>query len=263
MDIGKIVERIAEGLLVLDRNDLGGRVSQRTRRPFLPGLPSMNEPAVTAGLCAWWQTAHPEDMIGGRHLVPGHPYAPGDARRCDIAILHGESAAVTEWLTEWLIEVKQVELVGDNGKNNDFGLQKAVSPYLKDRSLFHDALRLSHPRGSGRGAVVVYGFTYTRETVAKAYSVFAGVQDLNPPYPPYPLLTDRVREIDRVRTAATGDGADGVFSIAPIVGIIDLMLKHEGIVHEGPVVTKFKGAWRHPCGGDGMVAGWEIRGSST
>ena len=260
MDIGKIVERIAEGLLVLDRNDLGGRVSQRTRRPFLPGLPSMNEPAVTAGLCAWWQTAHPEDMIGGRHLVPGHPYAPGDARRCDIAILHGESAAVTEWLTEWLIEVKQVELVGDNGKNNDFGLQKAVSPYLKDRSLFHDALRLSHPRGSGRGAVVVYGFTYTRETVAKAYSVFAGVQDLNPPYP---LLTDRVREIDRVRKTATEHGADGEFSIAPIVGIIDLMLKHEGIVHEGPVVTKFKGAWRHPCGGDGMVAGWEIRGSST
>jgi hypothetical protein len=237
VDLQTIVDRIAEGLTVIDAQDEGGRSNRRTGEPYLQGLKTMSEHEVTTGLVKWWPIAHPEDFGARLEAVSEIPYPKSPRDRCDIFI--------REIATEkpvWAIEVKHIALVGDNGKNNDYGVTKMLSPYLKDRSLRHDMIRL---RDSGFGcnsASVVYSFSYSSQSTKEALSR-------------YPMHADRIREMERVRARAQDEA--GEYSIKPMVKLVTHMLKTEGLANE-TAESEFSGAWAHPCGGMGIVAAWSV-----
>lgn len=237
MELQTIVDRIAEGLTSIDAQDEGGRSNRRTREPYLKGLKTMPEREVTTGLVKWWPNAHPADFGGRLEIVSEIPYPKSPSDRCDIFI--------REVATEkpiWAIEVKHIALIGDNGKNNDYGVTKMLSPYLKDRSLRHDMMRL---RDSGFGcssASVVYSFSYSPQSVLEALSR-------------YPMHADRIGEMERVRASAQDE--KGEYSIEPMVKLVTHMLKTEGLANE-TAEAEFSGAWAHPCGGRGIVAAWGV-----
>jgi hypothetical protein len=217
VDLQTIVDRIAEGLTVIDAQDEGGRFNRRTGEPYLKGLKTMSEHEVTTALVKWWPNAHPEDFGGRLEAVSEVPYPNSPRDRCDI-------------------------FIRDNGKNNDYGVTKMLSPYLKDRSLRHDMIRLRDSGFECRSASVVYSFSYTPNSIKEASSR-------------YPMHADRIREMDRVRASAQDE--KGEYSIAPMVSLATHMLKTEGLVGE-TAEAGFSGAWAHPCGGQGIVAGWRV-----
>jgi hypothetical protein len=237
MKLQTIVDRIGEGLTVIDALDTGGRSNRRTGEPYLKGVKTMSEHEVTTGLVKWWPIAHPEDLEGRLEVVSETPYPNSPRDRCDIFVREIKSGKPV-----WAIEVKHIALVGDNGKNNDFGVTKMLSPYLKDRSLRHDIIRL---RDSGFGcnsASVVYSFSYSPQSATEALRR-------------YPMHSDRIRNMEKVRASAQDER--GVYSIGPMVKLATHMLKTEGLVGD-TAETEFSDAWAHPCGGTGTVAAWQV-----
>jgi len=58
-------------------------------------------------------------------------------------------------------------------------------------------------------------------------------------------------------TCKVNDPIDGELNVGPLVDFADAIFQKEGVVksHHREV---FQGAWRHPCGGDGTIFGWEV-----
>jgi hypothetical protein len=138
--------------------------------------------------------------------------------------------------------VKRFQFVGDNGKNNDFGVAKMFSPYLKDHSLSHDAKRLAESLVADRKIVLVYGFEYdlnvTRESRLRHPEELSRIREIervcmiNNPINPginFDLLVDRV--------------APNLQEVVKVVNFADISID---------------GLWRHPCGGRVRVLAWEV-----
>ena len=60
---------------------------------------------------------------------------------------------------EWAIEMKYVRFIGDNGKNNDYGVTKVASPCARTATRL-DAERLQGFTPAKRRAIVMYGFEF-------------------------------------------------------------------------------------------------------
>ena len=99
-----------------------------------------------------------------QRLKLGVPY-PGGRQKCDLCI--GTSP---EW--EWVVEIKMLRLMGDNGKPNDNMLMHILSPYPSDRSALTDCLKLAESGLPGRKAVVIYGFDYPNLPMDPAVDAF-------------------------------------------------------------------------------------------
>lgn len=233
VDIQGIVDRYAEGLAAVDALNLPPRANQRTGEIYLPGLKSMREVDVVAQLDAWWGQVHPDDFIDHDIQVryPNDPRA-----KCDQII-------TTEGVRsppEWAIEVKCITLVGDNGKRNDFAVAKGLSPFLKDRSLYHDIERLRNAPIARHLAVVGYSFSYDLASCDEALAR-------------HPDEPARIRQIQDVCTTNGGS-----LTVRPIVEFADGIFRVKNLVRGQYSRTTFE-AWRHPCGGRGVVFGWEVR----
>ena len=235
MELGDIVKRYAEGIAAVDSLDLPARVNQRTGLTYLPGVKSMSEVDLVLQIDGWWGQHRPHDFDPlGAHFVQV-PY-PGQSRnKCDQVITtDGKSEA-----PEWAIEVKYLQLVGDNGKRNDFAVAKALSPYLKDRSLYHDVLRLRESSLARRKAVLAVCFTYSEQTCDLARRF-------------HPEHGDRINEIE-VTCRANGSR----LSARPLADFADGILRVRQLVRGSFSAETFE-AWTHPCGGTGVVFGWEV-----
>jgi hypothetical protein len=130
----------------------------------------MSEPKFVEELAAWWEKNHLADFPTMNSIGTEVPYKGIPRAKCDL-VLSTDSSIDNP---EWAIEVKHIALVGNNGKNNDFGVAKILSPYLKDRSLIHDILRL-RDFGIGRHkAVVGYCFEYSFESCFLLFDFMPG-----------------------------------------------------------------------------------------
>ncbi|SVE53072.1 uncharacterized protein METZ01_LOCUS505926, partial [marine metagenome] len=162
MDLRTIAERFAEGLVAVD--DATTTVSQGRRRDalgnlptYLPGIVSMTERDVEDQVHKWWVRHYPRDFQPPRAHQTEVPY-PGIPRaKCDLVF---SSNGGWPGLPEWAVEIKRLQFVGDNGKKNDHGVQKMLSPYHKDRSLIHDMRRMQKAPLARRHAVLGYQFRY-------------------------------------------------------------------------------------------------------
>jgi len=238
MELQTIVDRIAEGLEYLDANDSGGRVAQRDKQPFLPGVKTMYEREVTTKLAAWWNGKYPSDFGSGGEVRAEVPYPTRRSINCDLVAFGFGGVPV------WAIEVKHIALVGDNGKKNDYGVTKMLFTYLKDRSLRHDLVKMRSSDGfKCDGATIVYSFGYSPKTMAEAIYRFPSE------------VASRIKELDLVRKSV--QDVRGTYSITPMIEIANMVLTSEHLV-ENHAQQSFV-AWKHPCGGEGLVAGWSAK----
>lgn len=242
MELQEIVNRFAEGLVAVDASTKTINQNRRTKALYLPGVPALNERQFMIELAGWWINRYSTDFLSPqKDLALEIPYPNGFRENCDlVANFIGHS---DQTKNEWAIEVKYCRLVGDNGKNNDYGVAKVLSPYLKDRSLTHDVLRLTQSKFALKKAVILYGFEYNFDSCNYALSK-------------HPNEKARIKEIGKVCRSV--DPSTGDYSIEPMAEMIDYFLKGEKLIVGQRALSRFSGAWRHPTGGNGAIYGWQV-----
>lgn len=250
MELQDIVKRIAEGLLAVDSLTTTITVGKRKRDratnqmmpgiTFLPGVKTMNERQFVAELVDWWKITHPQDFSPPLAIKTEEPYPNLPvSNKCDI-IFSSDNSPLTS--PEWAIEVKHISFCGDNGKKNDHGVQKMLSPYHKDRALIHDIERISSSTLGARKAVIGYCFDYS----------FASCTEAMTRHPGESARIAQLRD-----TCKENDPINGILNVGPLVSFADAIFQKEGVVKNHHRET-FEGAWRHPCGGYGTIFGWEV-----
>jgi hypothetical protein len=250
MDLIDILKRIAEGLPAVDATTqtvtIGNRKTDRANgqmmpgKQFLPGVKTMKEPQFVSELVDWWKTSYPGDFLPPHAIRTEEPYPnlpPGND--CDI-VLSSDGSPLDD--PEWAVEIKHISFCGDNGIKNDHGVQKILSPYRKDRALIHDIERLSISPLGKRKAVIGYCFDYSFDSCEQATKH-------------HPTEITRIENLRK--TCKENDPVNGILNIGPLVDFADTIFQAQGVikVHAREL---FANAWRHPCGGNGTIFGWEV-----
>jgi hypothetical protein len=236
MEIQELVNRYAEALAGVDAETNAVRANQRTGEIYLPGLKTLSEAMAIDEVDKWWGRSHPDDFVTPDAHRTQVSFAGGTRNKCD----HVLTTVGQEDTPEWAIEAKFLHLVGDNGKANDFAVAKALSPYLKDRSLYHDIMKLRANPIARRLAVIGFSFSYDSSTCDRALQ----------------LHGDQAQRVSEIRGVCERNG--GQISIRPLVDFADGIFRVRELIVGQYVRAPFE-AWRHPCGGKGVVFGWEIR----
>ena len=239
MLLDQILDRFSEGLVVVDR-DSNIRNSSRNGIEYLPGLTTIYEPQCADEVMKWWKNTYPKDFFDIENISTNYPYPEAPANKCDI-IFSSDNQSLTN--AEWAIELKKIAFLGDNGKNNDYGPSKLLSPFLKDRSLSHDVIKLKESRLARHKAVIGYGFNYTISSLEIALAKF-------------PLETERIKNAKKTVKSAGMPGDK--LEVAPLLEIADFIIEKLDLTK--PLVTReFKDAWHHPLGGNGTLFAWELK----
>lgn len=238
MNLIDIVNRIADGIQFVDMNTSSTAINARTGATYGLGVPAMAERTTVKEISNWWQSNHKSDFGAGMELKNEVPYFHSRRNKCDIVI--GQKNSNTN---SWGVEVKRIQFVGNNGKNNDFNVQKILSPYLKDRSLIHDIDRMRRDPIADRQCVIAYVFEYDFVSCKQALKQ-------------HPKERDTIRNIEEV--CGKNDPEFGVIQCDPLVQMADHQFRTQGLV-VGSAISRRSGLWRHPCGGTVSVFGWEIK----
>lgn len=244
MDLKFILGRFAEAIPEIDSAVNTARYNQRTGEIYRPGVKTMTEPHLVESFRAWWLRNHPEDFDNPTEarIACEVRYRNTPRAKCDMLISVDNDAARAP---DWAIEIKNINLVGDNGKTNDYCVPKMLSPYLKDRSLKHDVERLIADPFCAQQGVIGYSFEYSFETLAEAQALHSN--DLE--------VLNQIREVCR-----KVDPIKGEYSPRPLIDFADEILVSMGLVKPA-LLRSFENAWRHPAGGYGLVFGWNILSS--
>lgn len=265
MELKEIVENIASLIPKIDSSTEIQNRNRRTKRPYVKGVATLFEPQFTKELVRCWSTGPDNKKLS--FIDDEFPY-PDSRETCDLVITDSQVEPPFGQF-EWAIEMKYLRLVGNNGNNNDYVMQKAISPFLKDRSLVHDIEKLKHATFSNRKAVIFYGFDYDANSVKHAERMCENiVQSIgknefyveNPEHLEKFLDDDLIptpRNLRRVLSSVSKHGDS--YSLESVTGVIDAFLRINDIVTGEPIVVKFSGLERHPCGQFGRVVGWEIK----
>jgi hypothetical protein len=199
----------------------------------------MTEDAVTDEFADWWKKTYPSDFSPPDSLKTQCPYPTLPRARCDLVF-------TTDGISdpsEWALEVKRIQQVGNNGKKNDFGVAKILSPYLKDRSLKHDVLRQRDHSFARRHGVLGYGFSYSAETLKHAAAL----------HPDKDQYIKNVRDVLRLN-----DSSGLVLDTVELVDAANTIFVSQGLVVQDVVKVPTGGLYRHPCGALGVVFAWEV-----
>ena len=132
--------------------------------------------------------------------------------------------------------------MGDNGKNNDYNVQKMLSPYLKDRSLIHDIHKLRKNPVARKQAVIGYCFNYDFSTCDEALGL-------------HPEQKTRIKQMRAV--CKKNNDKTGELNIKDVVDFANQIFTTNNLARN-LVQKDFTNAWRHPCGGGGTIFGWEV-----
>ena len=156
-----LVEDFATGVRLADKK-APVSTSQRSKRTFRSGIgPHSEEQTIEMTMIelAAWQPS-----LYGQYGL-GIPYPNGSGQECDLGL-----GIPSAW--EWVIEVKMIRFLGDNGKQNDNMMGHVLSPYPQDRSALTDCEKLKHSDFKSRKAVVIYGYDHDGLTLEPAIAAF-------------------------------------------------------------------------------------------
>lgn len=237
MELQQIVERYAECLAHVDAVTNTQVTNTRNGRHirYHLGLHALGEGTAFKEADEIWDMLYPGEILEPRGARMGVPY-PNIARaRCDHVF-----STIAGQQPEWAIEQKFISFVGDNGVNNDYGVGKLLSPYLKDRGVLHDAARLRGSSFTDRVAVVLYCFNYDFDTCDNAARLHPG----------------SLHVIDNIRAVVEKNAAP--LHAGPAIELLESILAARGYLRGQRAQAEFE-AWRSPSGGPGTVFGWEIR----
>jgi hypothetical protein len=243
LEFEKILDRVTTGLVSVDSSTTTINTS-RKGHIYLPGLPTLYEPQCAEQLMLWWVNEHSEDFLDKNQIKTSYPYPKSTRNKCDIAFSSDGiwPGAKSSGLPEWAIEIKKIVFVGDNGKNNDYGPSKFISPFLKDRSLAHDVLKLKSEKISRKRAVIGYGFNYNLKSLDDSLLKF-------------PEYAQRIR--NAINVCKKAGMPNNELDMLSLLEIADFIIQKQKLT--GPVIIReFENAWKHPLGGNGLVFGWEL-----
>ena len=264
VELNEIVERIASLIPLIDSTSEIQNRNRRTKRPYVKGVATLFEPQFTKEVVKYWPIEYDGELS---FIDDEFPY-PDSRETCDMVITDAKKESDFGQF-EWAIEMKYLRLVGNNGNNNDYVMQKAISPFLKDRSLVHDIEKLKHATFSTRKAVIFYGFDYDEDSVEHANRMCEKIAEsignsefyVENPEELEKFLNDDLiptpRNLGRVISSVSKHGDS--YSLDSVTGVIDAFLRINRISSGEPVVANFSGLERHPCGRFGRVVGWEIK----
>lgn len=237
MELPELAQRYAEALGDVDATTVTQKANRRTHKPYDLGLHALGERDALAEADSAWERRHPGELLEPDGLRLGVPYPnlPNKAA-CDhvFSTIPGDTP-------EWGVEAKFVSFVGNNGKGNDHGVGKILSPYLRDRGVLHDVARLRESTFTRRAAVMLYAFNYDSETCDEAERRHGASET-----------------IDNIRHEIKRNGAP--LHARPVIVLLDAILGLRGELR-GPREEAAFEAWRSPAGGRGTVFVWEIRRS--
>ncbi|WP_134740566.1 hypothetical protein [Nocardioides sp. 503] len=238
MELQEIVERYADSLAEVDATTTVVGVNARTKVAYQPGIQPMTESVVVPLMDAAWETLYADER-SFRETEVSYPTTdvPSTTKLDHIFTTDG----LIDEPPEWGVEVKRLQFVGDNGKNGDHETAKMLSPYLKDRGVLHDALRLREYGWTRRIAVVGYGFDYDETSLDHAATLHT--------------TGDAAMTVKNIRSIVKNNGP---LYYRPLIEFADSILRLRGWTI-GPRAEASFEAWRHPSGGTGIVFGWEIR----
>lgn len=245
MELQHIVNRYAESLAHVDATTTVVATWRNAgTRPYQPGIQPMVEEVVVPLLDQAWEALHPgERAIHLTEVRYPTTEVPSSAK-VDHIMASPEFMAANGGVVgenEWGIEVKRLQFVGDNGKNGDHEVAKVLSPYLKDRGMLHDALRLRQYGFTRRIAVIGYGFDYDKASLTHAATLHTSAL--------------AVETITNIKALVRGNGP---LYNRPLIEFADSILRLRGWTIGPRAEAPFE-AWRHPSGGKGIVFGWEVR----
>lgn len=237
VELDEIVQRYAEAMEFIDLETDVIRANPRTGEIYHSSFKSLSESKAVDAIDAMWDQMYPGELLTPPDARIGVKYPDVKRAKCD-HVFSTDSLNPPE--PEWGIEVKKIEFIGNNGKNNDYGVGKMLSPYLKDRGLLHDAARLQKYGFTRRVAVIGYAFNYDEDSIATALASHP----------------DESTVIDEIAAVVRTNG--GTLYARPLIEFSDAILGLRGFV-KGPRSQRTFEAFRSPTGGNGVVFGWEIR----
>ena len=199
----------------------------------------MREVSTVKEVLDWWKQKYPKDFNDLGNVKNSFPYPNTKKAACDIVF---SSDGQTLKNPEWAIEVKHISFLGDNGKNNDFNVQKMLSPYLKDRSLIHDIHRLKNDPIGRKQAVIGYCFNYDFLICDEALNM-------------HPTHSGRIKEMRKV--CKKNNEKTGELNVKEIIDFANQIFSTHNLARNFTQAS-FNGAWRHPCGGNGTIFAWEV-----
>jgi hypothetical protein len=121
----------------------------RSKVPFQPGIGPHSEAQTIDLIVGELSRKKPEAYSGKLHTGVKYPRLP--RQKCDLCV--GQPG---QW--EWVIEVKMLRMLGDNGKVNDNMLMHVLSPYPQHRSALTDCEKLLRSEFDARFGILIYGY---------------------------------------------------------------------------------------------------------
>lgn len=236
MELQQIVERYAEAIEHVDETIATSGANPRTGVIYRLGFKSLDEAPAVEAIDQAWEHLHPSERQI-HSMMLRYPNLPATAKVDHVITTDGIQPG-----DEWGIEVKRLQFVGDNGKRNDFATTKVLSPYLKDRGMLHDSLRLREYGFTRRVAVIGFSFDYDRATLLEARARHTSA--------------DSVTVLVEIEKLLGVNG--GHLRTRPLIEFADAIMGLRGLTTGPRAEARFE-AWRHPAGGRGTVFGWEIR----
>ena len=238
MELQVIIDKLCEGLIYVDTNTETTSLDKK-KQPYLKGIKTMREVSVVKEIVEWWKFKYPEDFTSLSDVKDFYPYPASKKDFCDL-VFSSDGESIEN--AEWAIEVKHISFLGDNGKNNDYNVQKMLSPYLKDRSLIHDIHKLRKNPVARKQAVIGYCFNYNFSTCDQALELHPGEK----------TRIKHMRAVCKKNNDITGE-----LNVREIVNFADQIFTTNNLARN-LVQKEFSDAWRHPCGGGGTIFGWEV-----
>lgn len=133
----------------------------RTGVKYTPGLGPHTESRTIDLVLAEMVASAPGTY---RDLEREVPYPMSPRSKCDVRVRLGDDI--------WVMEVKMLRMMGDNGKPNDNILMHILSPYPSHRSALTDCGKLLDSGFEARKAVVIFGYDYADFPMHPAIAAF-------------------------------------------------------------------------------------------
>ena len=253
MELEVIVGRLVEALVKVDSMTETQRESRSGSGAYIQCVGTLWEDDFTKQALIQWNEARPNDFSGFSESWVEVKY-PTRRGKCDLCIRSSDyDPGIGEPAFEWAIEMKYVRFIGDNGKNNDYGVTKVASPYRKDSSSVLDAERLLEFNLAKRKAIVMYGFEFDTASHDHAVLWCETVSD----------AAERAKNMDRAKNMKSvlhKEDPDShnmsMLDLVPLfqaaVGVRDIQLSE--VQHKA-----FDGLMRHPLYRKGRILAWEVQ----
>jgi hypothetical protein len=155
LDGATLARDFAQGMMLADAR-------APTWGPYRPGLGPHTEVQTVALVMAELARTHPATYGA---VQAGVPYPNAPRQKCDLLLSPSDSRS-------WVIEVKMLRFMGDNGKPNDNMLAHILSPYPKHRSALTDCHKLVGSGFEQPYALLIYGYDYDDWPMEPAVEAF-------------------------------------------------------------------------------------------